>query len=213
MLFLAVHGISWRALGGILLLLCCTPMVLQALWPSSEYEINLGATLQCEQTHNIQSSQARASSCVPCPSLIPLYLYRQQANGTLQDSIVDPRRDAEADAAVPRDANGGVQADALLGAVVTSMYSPPTLVVDGVTVHTAASRTGGDTALVERAAPPRLGVVVPSEDRAPPTDSIVSGELLTAYQPEPVERLGENGGADLADANSDAARDGLVESL
>ena len=53
MLWLALHGVSWKVVGGILLLLCCTPMILQALWPSNEYEINLGATLQYAQMHHL----------------------------------------------------------------------------------------------------------------------------------------------------------------
>jgi|EP01044_Picomonas_judraskeda_P001618 hypothetical protein len=50
-LLLAMHGVSYKFLGAILMCLCCTPMLLQVLWPSTEYEIDLGATLQYARPH------------------------------------------------------------------------------------------------------------------------------------------------------------------
>ena len=73
-LWLALHGISWKVVGGVLLLLCCTPMILQALWPDNEYEINLAATLQYARTHHFSPVRAPSlvrgssmSDCTPCP--------------------------------------------------------------------------------------------------------------------------------------------------
>lgn len=63
-LWLALHGISWKVVGGVLLLLCCTPMILQALWPDNEYEINLAATLQCARQTILTTARATlASDC------------------------------------------------------------------------------------------------------------------------------------------------------
>ena len=127
-------------------------------------------------------------------------MHRQRANGTLQDSIIDPRRDAAEDAAVPRDAAGAVQVGALLGAVVAPTYSPPELVVEGVAVDSFTAGIGSEPALVGRAALPRLGVVVCQSSGSP-----VSGQLLTgAHTAEPAE----DGGPD-----ADFAVDGMVELL
>eukprot|EP01043_Picozoa_sp_COSAG02_P076921 COSAG02_NODE_16586_length_1072_cov_37.879590_1_plen_145_part_00 len=135
---------------------------------------------------------------------------RQRANGTLQDSIIEPRRATE-DVGVSRDTDGVVQADALLGKMVVPTYSPPALVVEGVTLDAFAARGGGggDLGLVGQPASPRLGLIVSSGVVGPSASA--NGEALTGHQPEemPVELLDSEVGV----AGDDIARDGVVESL
>ena len=45
-LWLAMHGVSWKLVGAFLMFLCCAPLIAQVVMPSTNYEINLGATLQ-----------------------------------------------------------------------------------------------------------------------------------------------------------------------
>lgn len=119
------------------------------------------------------------------------HMRRQYANGTLQDSIIDPRWTAEEDAAVPRDASGTVRVDALLGAVVAPSYSPPELVVEGVAVDAFASGIGSEPMLVGRAALPRVGLVVCQSSDVP-----VPAQLLTGHTQPPAEERGVDGDPD-----------------
>ena len=113
--------VSVKMLAAVLLSLCLVPMIIQSVSPEVRgvhYEHNLGATL------------------------------RSRDNGTLQDSFVDqpgsPQRPREPvlleaiHALRARQAAHPQHVDALLGAVVSTPYEPPALVVEGVSVASLA---------------------------------------------------------------------------
>jgi hypothetical protein len=112
---------------------------------------------------------------------------------------------------VPRDTDGVVQADALLGQMVAPTYSPPALVVEGVTLDAFPPGTGGDLGRVGRPASPRLGLIVSSGVVGPSAGLVANGELLTGHQTE--EMTAEMLDSDADVSRHDVTRDGVVESL
>jgi hypothetical protein len=99
---------------------------------------------------------------------------------------------------VPRDANGAVKTEALLGAIVAPSYEPPALVVEGVTIDGFGVASGGGRESYGGSLPasPRQGLVMPasfggtSEDDRPQEvggSLAVQGELLTGHLTEAEE--------------------------
>jgi hypothetical protein len=107
---------------------------------------------------------------------------------------------------VPRNTDGTVQADVLLGKIVPPTYSPPALVVEGVTVGSFPAVAGGDLGLVGQPASPRLGLIVSSGVVSTSADLTLNGEILTGHQTET-----RDGNAHVSGSNDSG--DGLVESL